>query len=264
MRRNLDLIKRRFRSQRSGQMLIITSLIIIMLLLSTAIYISETEKNTSLFEADASNAFPTYRMGARHTVLSSLVSVSGGENSIVLAANLDRFKSAIADHAYRAIVKMDCVPLNATPYQDGVWISWGSDGKGVSSAYVSFAVNSTGSAASYYSEYAVNVTTAVAVQGNYTLLADTLKQADVTCTFLNEGKPALAQNLTVYFEDDGSLLAENWVQVVSPNVTDYGDGTYRVSFAAATVSRDNPLLVSVHTYDLRDVFVMANVTCTQN
>jgi hypothetical protein len=80
--------------------------------------------------------------------------------------------------------------------------------KGVSSAYINFILNSSRTSTTYYSESAVNVTSEIDVTGDITLLTGSLKQANVTCTVLNEEQVALAQNFTVYYEKDGSLSPE--------------------------------------------------------
>jgi hypothetical protein len=123
-------------------------------------------------------------------------------------------------------------------------------------------LNASGTSATYYSEYTVNVTSEIEVTGSYTLLTESLKQVNLTCKVFNEGKPALAQNFTIYYEQDGSL-PEEWVQVEAPSITDYGNGTYVISFTAETTNPDDPMLVSVHSHDLRYILVKANVTCTQ-
>jgi len=247
----------------SGQVLIIVSLIVTMLLLSTALYVAETEKDAAVYETEVEPAFSAYRLGTMHTIISALSNISNGEFTDILVADLNQFNSVVGNHLFNAIFKMKFTPFNMTPYQDGVWIDWGSSGKGVSSAYVNFILNSSGTSATYYSEYAVNITSEIDVSGVYTLLNGSLKQVTVTCTVLNEGKPALARNFTVYYEQDGLLFPEEWVQVASPSITDYGNGTYLMSFTAETTNQDDPLLVSVHCHDLRYIFIKANATCTQ-
>ena len=101
------------------------------------------------------------------------------------------------------------------------------------------------------------------MNGYYEALTGSLKQVNVTCNVLNEGKPALTQNFTVYYEQDGSLSTEEWVQVASPSITDYGNGTYTMSFTAETTNPDDAMLVSVHSHDLRYILTQANVTCIQ-
>jgi hypothetical protein len=247
----------------SGQVLIIVSLIVTMLLLSTALYVAETEKDVAVYELEVDPAFSAYRVGTIHTIISALSNISNAGFTDILVADLNQFKSVVDNYSFNTIFKMEFASFNMTPYQDGVWIDWGSSGKGATSAYVNFILNSSGTSATYYAEYAVNIISEIDVTGVYTLLTGSLKQANVTCTVLNEDKPALAQNFTVYYEQDGLLSPEEWVEVASPSITDYGNGTYLMSFTAETTNPDDPLLVSVHCHDLRYIFIKANATCTQ-
>ena len=254
---------RNTRRGNSGQVLIIVALIITLLLLSTALYVAETEKDAAVYKSEVAPAFSAYRLGTMHTVISALSNISNGGSADILVANLNQFKSMVGNRSLTAIFKMEFTPLNMAPYQDGVWIDWGSSGKGVSSAYVNFILNYSGISATYSSEYAVNITSEIEVSGVYTILNGSQKQVTLTFTVRNEGKPALARNFTVYYEQDGSLSTEEWVQVASPSVTDYGNGTYLMLFTAETTNPDDPMLVSVHCHDLRYIFIRANVTCTQ-
>jgi hypothetical protein len=247
----------------SGQVLIIASLVVTLLLLSTAVYVSEIEKNVAVYDSRVDPAFSAYKLSVTHTVISALANISNGGSADALAADLNQFKSVVGNHSFDAIVNMDFTPLNMTPYQDGIWISWDASGRGISSAYVNLVLNSSGTSATYYSEYAISVTSEINVNGYYTLLTGSQKQVNLTCNILNEGKPALAQNFTVYYEQDGSLSPEEWVQAASPSITDYGNGTHIISFTANTTNPDDPMLVSVHSHDLRHVLIEANVTCTQ-
>jgi hypothetical protein len=257
-------MKPRHSSRRnSGQVLVIASLVVTLLLLSTALYVSEIEKNAAVYESRVDPAFSAYKLGVTHTVISALANISNGGSADVLVSDLNCFKSVVDNHSFNAIVKMDATPLNATPYQDGVWISWDPSGRGISSAYVNLVLNSSGTSATYYSEYVINVTSEINVNGYYTSLTGSLKQVNLTCNILNEGKPALAQNFTVYYEQDGSLSPEEWVQVASPSITDYGNGTYTMSFTAETTNPEDPVLISVYSNDLRYILIKANVTCTQ-
>lgn len=182
----------------------------------------------------------------------------------VLADDLDFFRAVLANHSYDAMVNLDFNCLNVSPYQNGVWISWGLDGKGVSSAYVDFALNCSGLSSTMFSAYSVNITSTISVSGTYTVVNDSVKQTTLVCNLLNEGQPALARNFTVYYEQDGSLETEEWITVQSPSVTNHGNGTYLMSFAAETLNPSDPLMVSVHCWDSRSIFVRANVTCVQS
>ena len=247
----------------SGQVLIIAALILTLVLLSTAVYVADTQKNVPVYNSGTEPSFSAYKLGATNTVISAVANISNGGSVDVLVADLNQFKSVVNSHSFSAMVKIDFAPLNMTPYNDGVWVSWGSNGHGISGVYVNMVLNSSGTSATCYSEYAINVTSEINVNGQYTLLNESLKQVDLTCNILNEGIPALAQNFTVYYEQDGSLSTEEWIQVASPNISDYGNGTYHMSFTANTTNPDDPMLISVHSQDLRQIFVKANVTCTQ-
>ena len=244
-------------------MLIIASLVVTLLLLSTALYISEIEKHAAVYESRLNPAFASYKLGATNTVISALANVSNGGSANVLVEDLNKFKAVVNSQSFNAIVEMNFTPLNVTPYQDGVCISWDSSGRGISSAYVNLVLNSSGTSANYYSEYTINVTSEINVNGQYSLVNGSLRQVDLTCNILNEGKPALAQNFTVHYEQDGSLSTEEWVQVTAPSINDYGNGTYAISFTAETTNQDDPMLVSVHSHDLRHILTIANVTCAQ-
>lgn len=246
-------------SRNSGQVLIVTSLIVVMLLLSTVIYVRETEKNAPVYAAEAGLKFSAIKQALMHTIMSALANISNGGDTAVLAANLNQFKSVVIRHSYNSIFSMEYAPLNDGSYQNGLWISWGSSGEGISSAYVAFMLNSSGSSTNYYSEYALNVTSSITINGYSISLNSSMKQVNVTCTVFNEGQPALARNFAVYYKQDTPL---GWMQADSVGSTDFGNGTYLLSFNALNVNQNNPPLVSVYCRDTRGISVWANVTCT--
>lgn len=256
-------MKRQRCRQKSGQVLVITSLIIILLLFSTALYVAETEKNTPISYGEQDIGFAAYKLGTVHSVISALANISNGGSIGVLAENLNRYESLVLSHSYGATTVIEWVPSNVAPYQGGVWLSWDGEGFGISSICAYFTLNSTGISKTQYGQHSVNVTSTISISGQYTPLNGSEKQTEVIVSVQNEGKPALAKNFTVYYEDDGSLSTEVWIQVASPSQVDYGNGTYRLSFTAETSNPADPLVVSVHSHDLRSVFVMANVTCIQ-
>ena len=249
--------KRNLKHNSSGQVIIITALLVASLLLSTAIYVFETEKEVPTADTSEENVFPAYQQSTTNTLISALANVTNGGDPSVLTADLNELNAAITNDSYQAMLQMNYTPLNVAPYQNGIWISWGADGQGVSSAYVSFVFDSSSSSTSSNLEYDVNVTTAADLSGNYQLNSN-LTQVNLTVNVLNEGKPALAQNFTFYFEN----ATGGWVQVNSPSITDFGNGTYSVSFTTETDQSSDPLLVSMLCQDQRGISVGANVTCT--
>ncbi len=249
--------KRNLKHNSSGQVIIITALLVASLLLSTAIYVIETEKEVPTVETGEGNVFPAYQQSIRNTLISALANVTNGGNANVLAKDLNELNAAIASDSYQAMLQMNYTLLNGSEYQNGIWVSWGADGEGVSSAYVSFVFVSSAPSIASNLEYAVNVTTEATLSGNYQLNGNST-QVNLTVNVLNEGKPALAQNFTFYFEN----ATDSWVNVVSPSITDFGNGTYSVLFTTETDQSSDPLLVSMLCQDQRGIVVGANVTCT--
>ena len=229
--------KRSLKSNSSGQVIIITALLVASLLLSTAIYVIETEKQVPTAATGENNVFPAYQQSTVNTLISALANVTNGGDQGVLTADLNKLNSAITNDSYQAMVQINYTPLNVAPYQNGLCISWGADGQGVSSAYVSFALNSSAPSTSSNLEYDVNVTTAADLSGNYFQLDSNLTQVNLTVNMFNDGKPALVQNFSFYFEN----ATGQWVNVGSPSLTDFVNGTYSASFTTETNQFNDPL-----------------------
>jgi hypothetical protein len=256
--------RKRLNRKNSGQFLIITSLVIALLLLSVVCYVFEVERKSVIQTTTSLNSYVlATKLASRNTVISSLVNVSNGGENEVLTTNLNELSSIIGNQPHFGKCNLLFTPLNSSPYQSGIWISWGSNGLGVSSAHANFTLDFTGIQADVQLEYYVNITTTLNVEGVYSKLGDTTKKVNVTCTVFNEGEPALAKNITLFYEKDGDLSVQEWIPVDSPSSTDYGNGTYFMSFIAETQTHNDPVLVSVHVHDLRDIFVQANTTCTE-
>ncbi len=249
--------KRNLKHNSSGQVLIITSLLVALLLLSTAVYVIETEREVPTVAPSDGNVFPAYEQSMRNTLISALANVTGGGDTGVLTADLNALNEAITSHAYMSILDINYTLLNVLPYQNGFWVSWGADGYGISSACANFVLYSSGTSATSNMEYAVNVTSETKLNGNYQQLDDTSTQVNLTVNLLNEGKPALAQNFTFYYEND----TEGWVKADSPTINDFGNGTYTAALIAETNPSSNPLPVSMLCQDQRGIVVGANVTC---
>jgi hypothetical protein len=250
-------------SGKSGQVLVITALLVTLLMLSAALYISDIEKNAPSNSAKANDIVQFCNLGLRHAVVSALANISKGGDAQVLVNDVQFYVGMLANHSYDGFVKLDFEGLGVLPYQEGILLSWGQDGEGVSSVFVDFALNYSGLSSTVFSEFSVNVTSAIHVDGHYANVNGSLKQANVTCNVSNEGEAALAQNFTVYYEHDGSLVTEEWLPASNINVISYGNGTYLLSFNAETLNADDSLLVSVYCWDSRSIFVRANVTCVQ-
>jgi hypothetical protein len=248
----------------SGQTLIITALAISLLILSVAYGVSEAGRRSEMRSAATLNmpVFAT-KLGLKNTVTSALVNVSNGGENGILTENLNEYAAVVGNQSHFGKYTVLFTALNASPYQSGMWISWGSDGTGVSSAYANFTLVFTETDSELQLEHAINITTSLNVDGSYTKLGGNFKQVNVTFRVFNEGEAALAKNITLYYDFDGNLGTSDWTAANSPTVTDYGNGTYTLSFTAETQTSNDALIVSAQAYDLREIFVMANASCTE-
>jgi hypothetical protein len=249
---------RKFKANGSGQLLIVAALAIAILISSTTIYVYELSTETNSPDASSISDFIlASKQATRNAVISSLANVSNRREKTVLTTNLNNLSQVLGSMNQFGICQLAFTPLNDSSYDEGTWLSWNASGVGVSSAYVNFTLTVYGATAKVTADYAVNITTAIVVNGSYTTLGGGEKLVNLTCKIYNEGEPALAKNLTVFYENLG-----NWTPAdVSSNlsVTECGEGTYSISFTPETSS--DPVQVSVQVYDLREIFVQANTTC---
>lgn len=252
---------RRFRANSSGQLLIVAALAIAILISSTTIYVYELTKETSSTNTQSpSNFILDLKQNTRNAMISSLANASNNGEKTVLTTNLDKLSQAFRHLNLFGICQLDFTVLNNSIYDSGIWLSWNTSDLGVSSAYTNFTLNVYDLTANVTVEYAINITTTVTLNGYYTRLAGDEKLVNLTCKTYNEDAPALAQNISLFYENLGS-----WTPVNSSNslcITDYGNGTYAISFTVNLPSNSVP--VSAHIYDLRNIFAQANTTCYES
>jgi hypothetical protein len=249
-------MKRSFRRDKSGQVIIVSALLISVLLLSTALYVIEVGKQTPTVQSSQNAVFSDYRQAVTNTVISALANVSSGGNPDVLRNDLSELKTVVLSHSYQAMLTMNYTPLNLNGYLNGTRISWGANGQGISIACASVALSSSSPSAASNLQYTVNVSSAVNLGGNWHEIDNGTKQANLTFSVQNEGKPALTQNFTVTYQNGA-----DWTKVNSPTTTDFGNGTYTVAFNVE-LQQSDPMIVSLLCQDQRGIFVGANFTCT--
>jgi hypothetical protein len=253
-------ILQRFRAHNSGQLLIVAALAIALLISSTTIYVYELSRERTATQNQLTTEFIlALKQSSRNTVISSLANASKGGEKSVLETNLNSLLQAYRSLSQPGICNLSFTVLNDSNYADGIWLSWVEiDGFGVSSAYANFSLVVHGLEANITANYAVNVTTAVTLEGYYTTNGSEML-INLLCRVFNEGNPALAKNITLYYEDLGVWLPVNSSNNLS--ITDYGNGTYTISFTVITIS--DTVQVSVYLNDLREIFVQANTTCRE-
>jgi hypothetical protein len=248
-----------FRANSSGQLLIVAALAIAILISSTTIYVYELGgERQSAEDFFMSNFILAVKQGSRNAVISALANASNGGEKTVLAENLESLSQAYMRLNQRGIWRLSYTVLNDSLYDRGVWLSWNTSGLGVSSAYANFTLRVYDLTANITISYAVNITTTITINGYYTNNG-TEKTVNLYCKVFNEGKPALAKNLTVFYEALGVWMPVNASNTFS--IYDYGNGTYTVSFTV-TVSSEI-VQVSVHIQDMRGILVQASIPCRE-
>ncbi|MEM2281781.1 MAG: hypothetical protein QXZ68_07370 [Candidatus Bathyarchaeia archaeon] len=250
---------RKFRADRSGQLLIVAALAIAILIASTSIYVYElTMEQQTVESGSAVELALAVKTGLRNAIISALANITNGGQRTVLAENLGMLACTYMQLHPQQLCQIHYTLLNNNGYEDGVKLSWNNNGLGVSSAYTSFTLKILGLTSNITINEAVNVTTFLTVEGYYTANGnESIKTVRLTCNIFNENKPAKAKKIAVYWEQAPEL----WVPVENPDIADLGNGTYTITFAVTTASES--VNVSVQIVDARNIFVMANATCNQ-
>ncbi|MEM1566323.1 MAG: hypothetical protein QW510_04460 [Candidatus Bathyarchaeia archaeon] len=248
---------RKFRTDCSGQLLIVAALAIAILIASTSIYVYElTTQTPSLENSSMAELALAVKAGLRNAMISALANITKGGQKTVLMENLAMLAGAYMQLHPQQLCQIRCTLLNGAGYEDGVKLSWNNNGLGVSSAYVFFTLKILGPAHNLTINDAINVTTLLAAEGCYTIDRNgSIKTVSLTCNVFNENKPAQARKIIVYWEQTPEL----WVPAENPDIIYLGNGTYTIVFAVTTPSES--VNVSVQLVDARNIFVLANATC---
>jgi hypothetical protein len=246
-------------NRNSGQILLVAAFIMASLLLSAQLYILEVGKISGDINSEALNDFMlNVKLGSRHVVTGSLANMSNGGAGSILEQNLQEWAEFIGSQYLRGKNTLNFTLEETLPYSSGTWLSWGVNGSGVSSAYADFVHSLDGREANVNLAYSVNVTTALLIASVNEGLNETARQVNVTISVLNEGYPALAEQITVYYRVSGAWL--NPDSASGYRLQDYGNGTYVASFTAIAPLIDE---VSVCAIDCRGIYVQANATSTE-
>lgn len=245
---------------RSGQVLLVGILVIALLLLSTEIYVYDLGKALDEGKQNPLIDFIfAVKAGSEHVVIGSLANVSEGGTNQILGNNLGSWSSFVGSRYQFGKCILNFTLREVAPYSSGIWISWGTDGLGVSGAYANFTLQVLDRGTDANLTYPLNITTTLSIEGAYKQVQGNSKQVNVTCNLLNEGKPALAENFTLYYKN-----LDNWLTPSSQNnytIIDYGNGTYSMSFVADI--SPGTVEVSMRVSDQRHIHVQANATCPE-
>jgi hypothetical protein len=249
------------RRANQGQVLIVAALVIVIMLLSTAIYIADIQKSQLKAQAETGLNLPFYKQGIQHTMQSALANISSGGDTDVLQTNIDSFNTFMVETSFNFFFTSQATYRATGGYYNGVLQVQNQTGTAIISAYATFNVASTGTKEQTQSNFDMNVTSMIQTSGTYSQDGNS-KHVQLTCKVSNEGQPALARNFGVSFENDGSLDTENWTTVEAPTITDHGDGSYTITFNADTDQPENQLLIWLSCQDQREITLQTIVRPT--
>ena len=237
---------------RRGQVLVIAALAIALTILSVQSYLYDLSKQTLTPQNDyLSDYILSIKQGTNHIVTASLVNTSNGGASINLENNLARWSEFVAND-YRFGAPMLTTTLESTsPYSDGMRLEWGTTGVGTSSICSDFNFDISGRDVEVNWDYTVNKTTKVTSIGGYTDLGGTTKQFDLTINLANEEISCIASSVILHYNKTTTWEDPTGLGVYS--VTDYGNGTYVVSFTDDVDKLQVPIRIQI--VDLRGVYV---------
>jgi hypothetical protein len=227
---------------------------------STATYIYEL--SSSVGEADSQSMDDSIRsivLGSKHVLIGALANITDSGQNQTLAANLNTWKVAIERQISLGTFTLNFTLRDTAPYSSGLYVNWGTNGSGVSEAYVGFLLKSSGKGIEAQYPYSINASTRLHIEGFITQITPETKQVTLICNLVNEGQPALAENITIYYRESISWTIPNATN--NYTLTDYGNGTYRAIFTLVTSATS--IDVSAHVFDERHIQVKANATCTQ-
>jgi len=227
--------------------------------LSTQVYIYEIRNSLDETRSARVNDFVlAVKLGSNNIISGSLANITERGVSSVLSENLERWASFVDSFYLFGTPILNFTLKNTAPYVNGTYLFWGTEGLGISSAYSDFNFSLADGQVNVQLAYSINVTTSIVVESVYRTLSGNLRQVNVTCSLLNQGKPALAETVTVLYESSGFWNRAD--QQSNYAFADYGNGIYFISFEA-----DIPEInvnVSAQVYDSRGVYVQANATST--
>ncbi|MBC7131081.1 hypothetical protein H5T51_07695 [Candidatus Bathyarchaeota archaeon] len=245
------------RRNSSGQLMIVTALAIAVLIVSTTVYVYENTRVMEPLEDPLIGLFiESVKQSSKNAVISALANVSNGGTSSIFTENIEQLAQAYLNLKSREMYHLQYTLREDAKYSSGFWIFWGNSGFGVSSAYANFTLKVYGLASKINIAYAINVTTAIMLEGYYSLI-ETGKNVTLTCRVFNEDAAGLAQQIFIYYRN----TTGTWEPVNAGSLSqkDYGNGTYVFSFIAP--SDLEPVDASAHVLDTRGIYVRANVTC---
>jgi hypothetical protein len=246
--------------RKRGQVLIIAALAIALTILTTQAYVYRLSRTEVESEYDLVNDYVIgLELGTKHAVVASLISISQGGNASELSSNMDRWENLVGGDYRFGRWDIDYTPYNQSGYSDGIWLDWGTDGVGISSACVDFVLNLSGRGVEVDWSLGYNISTVINNSGSWTQGAGANdKVVNGVFEFLSEDSPALAGRVNITYNDG---LWREASSLPDYSLTDHGNGTHRYGFTAQVPGPE--IEVRIQVYDRKGVFVEAEATFTE-
>lgn len=235
-------------------MLILAALTISVAILSTQAYIYQRSRARASSEYSVlSDYVLSIEQGSRHVVVASLINISNGGATSNLRANLNRWVDFVGGDYRYGRCDLNATLASQQPYSDGVWLDWGTDGKGVSSTFSDLILNLSGRGVDVDWNLDINASTIVLVSGYWETIQTNEKRFTIFFDLLNDGESALANSITLAY-----WRSNRWndpSDLPSYTFSDYGNGTCRGSFIEKIPG--STIFVRVQVSDRRGAFVQA-------
>jgi len=245
------------RGRRRGQVLVVAALAIALTIITVQASVYSLSRAGIVSDHDYLDDYIlAIKQGSRHTLEASLVNVSRGGDDSNLEANLDRWEAFVSEDYRFGRCELNSTPASIAPYAGGVWLNWGVNGEGVSSACSDFTLNLSGRDVEVDWSFGVNTTTKVLISGSFVDLGGDSKEVNVIVNLLNEGAPSLAGSITLEYLNSSVWTDPTTLDGYSE--LDCGNGTYRYVFVDDIPSINVQIRAQV--YDRRGIYVRAEDT----
>ena len=214
----------------SGQLLVLVALLIALILISSELYVVNVGKSSGINQMSSIQDYGlSLELGSKHVIIGSLANITSGGQNENLLLNLQRWSSFVANEEKFGNHFLFFYPKTSTPYSEGLWISGGSDGIGISSAVVDFDYRVEQQGINWTRSFTVNVTSSVQVYCNYRIINENEKQTSVTFQLSVDGSPAFAKQFSIEYDKNGTWLVPD--ETNNYLMQNFGNGTYNVVFS---------------------------------
>ena len=214
----------------SGQLLVLVALLISLILISSELYVVNVGKSSGTNQMSSIQDYGlSIELGSKHVIIGSLANITSGGQNENLFLNLQRWALFVANEQKFGNHFLTFYPKTSTLYSEGLWISEGSDGVGISSAIVDFDYRVEQQGVNWTRSFTLNVTSSVQVYCNYRIINGNEKQTNVIIQLSTDGSPAFAKQISIEYDKNGTWLIPD--ETNNYMIQNFGNGTYNSVFS---------------------------------